>query len=188
MLPKRKKMSNLSISKKIHIPLIASIIFGFIIIIMNYFYSIDEMKKNVHKEQEKSLRSLYQESIKSKESIGLTNAINIAKNYDVIRALKENNRKIAIDGLGTISKEFKEFTDYKNIKIHIHDANVHSFLRAWKPKKFGDDLKSFRKTIVSVKKNQKPIVAIELGRAGLVLRGLAPIFDEGNYIGSVEFM
>jgi methyl-accepting chemotaxis protein len=181
-------MNNLSISKKIHIPLIASIIFGFIIIIMNYFYSIDEMKENVHKTQEKSLRSLYKESIQSKENIGLTNAINIAKNYDVIRALKEDDRSIAVEGLGLISKEFKEFTNYKNIKIHIHDSNVHSFLRAWKPKKFGDDLSSFRKTIVNVKNNQKPIVAIELGRAGLVLRGLAPIFDEGNYIGSVEFM
>lgn len=146
------------------------------------------MKENVYKTQEKSLRSTYIESIKSKESIGLTNAINIAKNYDVIRALKENDRNIAIAGLGAISKEFKEFTDYKNVKIHIHDAKVHSFLRAWKPKKFGDDLSSFRKTIVSVKDTQKPIVAIELGRAGLVLRGLAPILDNGNYLGSVEFM
>lgn len=181
-------MNKLSISKKIHIPLIASIIFGFVIIMVNYFYSIDEMKKNVHKTQEKLLRSTYKEAVKSKESIGLTNAINIAKNYDVIRALKENNRNMAIDGLSSISRKFKEFTDYKNIKIHIHDANVHSFLRAWKPKKFGDDLRSFRKTIVSIKNNQKPIIAIELGRAGLVLRGLAPIIDEGNYIGSVEFM
>ena len=180
--------NNLSISKKIHIPLVASIVFGFIIIIVNYFYSISEMKKNVHKTQEKSLRSLYKESIESKESIGITNAINIAKNYDVIRALKENNRSIAVDGLGLISNEFKEFTNYKNIKIHIHDANVHSFLRAWKPKKFGDDLSSFRRTILNVKSNQKPIVAIELGRAGLVLRGLAPIFENDRYIGSVEFM
>ena len=84
---------NLSISKKIHIPLIASIIFGFIIIIMNYFISIDEMKENVHKTQEKSLRSIYKETIKFKESIGLTNAINISKNYDVVRALKDNNIK-----------------------------------------------------------------------------------------------
>jgi methyl-accepting chemotaxis protein len=155
---------------------------------MNYYFSIAEMKKNVHKTQQKSLRSLFKESLKSKENIGLTNAINIAKNYDVIRALKNNDRNIAINGLSSISKEFKEYTNYNNIKIHIHDANVHSFLRAWKPEKFGDDLSSFRKTILSVKTNKKPIVAIELGRAGLVLRGLAPIFDEGNYIGSVEFI
>jgi len=181
-------MSGLSISKKIHIPLIVSIIIGFIIIIANYFFSIIEMEEDVYKEQSLSLSSVYQEAIKAKENIGLTNAINISKNYDVVRALKENDRTIAIAGLGAVSKEFKENTNYKNIKIHIHDANVHSFLRAWKPTKFGDDLSGFRKTIVDVKNTQKPLVGIELGRAGLVLRGLSPIIKNDKYLGSVEFM
>ena len=181
-------MSGLSISKKIHIPLVVSILIGFIIIILNYFYSIDEMKKDVYKNQSKALRSVYQEAIQNKESIGLTNAINISKNYDVVRALKDNNRTIAVNGLSSVSEEFKENTNYKNIKVHIHDANVHSFLRAWKPTKFGDDLSAFRKTVIKVKESKKPLVAIELGRAGLVLRGLAPITDNGEYLGSVEFM
>ncbi|MEA3371945.1 MAG: methyl-accepting chemotaxis protein [Campylobacterota bacterium] len=181
-------MNNLSISQKIHIPLIVSILIGFIIIIINYFYSINEMKDETYISQENSLRTVYKEAINGKYSIGLTNAINISKNYDVVRALKGNNREIAISGLNSLSKEFKESTNYKNIKIHIHDANVNSFLRAWKPNKYGDDLKSFRKTIVNVKATKKPLVAIELGRAGLVLRGLAPVMDNGVYLGSVEFM
>ncbi len=181
-------MNSLTISQKIHIPLVISIIVGFIIVLANYFYSIDEMKEDTYKTQENSIRSVYKESIGGKYSIGLTNAINISKNYSVVRALKENNRAIAIEGLNTISKEFKVNTNYKNIKIHIHDANVYSFLRAWKPTKYGDDLKSFRKTILSVKATKKPLVAIELGRAGLVLRGLAPIIDNGIYLGSVEFI
>ena len=181
-------MKNLSISKKINIPLVLSILLGFIVIIINYFYSIDEMKNDVYKAQSDSLRSTYKEAIKNKENIGLTNAMNISKNYSVIRALKEDNRSIAIYGLSSISKEFKENTNYKNIKIHIHDSQIHSFLRAWKPTKFGDDLSSFRKTVVAVKRTQKPLVAIELGRAGLVLRGLSPILDNGKYLGSVEFM
>ena len=181
-------MSGLSISKKIYIPLIISIVIGFSIIIVNYFYSIDEMKKDVYETQAKSLRSIYGEAIKSKENIGLTNAINLSKNYSVVRALKENNRDIAISGLSSVSSEFKINTNYKNIKIHIHDANVHSFLRAWKPTKFGDDLSGFRKTVLSVKRTNKPLVAIELGRAGMVLRGLSPIIENGEYLGSVEFM
>lgn len=180
--------NDLSIGKKIHIPLIASIIFGFVVILVNYYYSMQDMKENVYKTQEKILRSSYKEAISSKENIGLTNAINIAKNYDVVRALKYNDRELAIKGLTLVSKEFKEFTEYKNIKIHIHDAKIHSFLRAWSPEKFGDDLSSFRKTIVDVKKNKQPIVAIELGVAGLILRGLAPIIEEDAYLGSVEFM
>ena len=181
-------IQKLSISQKIHIPLIASILFGFVIIFINFIYSVDEMKDEVYTKQENHLASFYQEAMKSKENIGITNAINISKNYDVVRALQLKNREIAIQGLNSISKEFRENTDYKNIKVHIHDANLHSFLRAWKPSKFGDDLSGFRQTVVYVKEHKKPLVAIELGRAGLVLRGLAPIIEDGKYLGSVEFM
>ena len=146
------------------------------------------MKDELYTNHEKSLREFFNSSLEDKESIGLTNALNIAKNYYVMDALINNNRDVAIKGLNKLSQEFKEHTNYKNIKVHIHDKNVHSFLRAWKPKKFGDDLSGFRKTIVSVKNTQKPIVAVELGRAGLVLRGLSPVKNEGEYIGSVEFM
>jgi len=181
-------MNNWSIGQKINIPLIFSILVGIVIILVNYFYSISDIEKNVYKEQAKTLKSLYGEAISSKENIGLTNAINISKNYSVVKALLENNRTIAINGLSSVSKEFKDYTTYRNIKIHIHDANVHSFLRAWKPNKYGDDLSSFRNTILYVKKSQKPLVAIELGRAGLVLRGLSPVMNEGEYLGSVEFI
>jgi len=181
-------MKALSIRKKIYIPLILSVMIGAVIMATDYFYSTSQMRKDVYETQSKSLRLVFKEAMGLKKNIGLTNAINIAKNYDVIRALKENDRNIAIKGLSSISKEFKENTNYQNIKIHIHDANVHSFLRAWKPTKFGDDLSGFRKTIVKVKNTQKPLVAIELGRAGLVLRGLAPVVEDGKYLGSVEFI
>jgi methyl-accepting chemotaxis protein len=146
------------------------------------------MKDNTFEKEKKLLNTFFKEAMESKKSIGITNAINISKNYHVIEGLKNNDREAAIEGLKDISDEFKEFTNYKNIKIHIHDANVHSFLRAWKPDKYGDDLSGFRKTIVRVKESRKPLVAIELGRAGLVLRGLAPVMDNGEYLGSVEFM
>ncbi len=181
-------MNSLSISKKVHIPLILSIAIGFLIVMANYFYSLDEMRDDVYKSQSESLYLVYKEALDSKEGIGLTNAINIAKNYDVVRALKENNRTIAINGLNFISKEFKDYTNYKNVRIHIHDADVHSFLRVWKPEVFGDDLTSFRKSIISVKENKKPLVIMELGYAGLELRGLAPIIENKKYLGSVEFM
>ena len=181
-------MKDLSISKKIHIPLILSVLIGFVIILSNYFYSISVMEKDTFTKEEKDLRTFFKDAMASKKNIGITNAINIAKNHYVLEGLKNNNRDIAIKGLKNVSDEFKSYTNYKNIKIHIHDASVHSFLRAWKPSKFGDDLSGFRKTILRVKENQQPLVAIELGRAGLVLRGLAPIIEDGKYLGSVEFM
>jgi methyl-accepting chemotaxis protein len=179
---------SLSISKKIHIPLVVSMLIGTIIIIVNFFSSSAELKKNVYNKEVKSLNNFLADAMESKRNIGITNAINISQNHSVIRALEENNRTIAMNGLKTFSDIFKKNTDYKNIKVHIHDANVHSFLRAWKPEKHGDDLSGFRETVNTVKAKKEPIIAIELGRAGLVLRGLAPIIENGKYLGSVEFM
>jgi methyl-accepting chemotaxis protein len=181
-------LSNISISSKIHIPLLLSIVVSFIIIIINYIISIDKIKSSVYEEQALSLKNNYTQTISSKENIGLTNAMIISGNYSVIVSLLSKNRDIAIDGLNTVVEELNNNTKYKNIKIHIHDANINSFLRAWKPTKYGDDLSSFRKTIVAIKKYKKPLVAIELGRAGLILRGLSPIIKDNEYLGSVEFM
>ena len=87
-----------------------------------------------------------------------------------------------------MSKKFKTYTNYKNIKVHLHTKDLKSFVRAWKPNKYGDDLSSFRKTLVHEREVQKPFVSFEAGRAGLVLRGIAPIKKDGEYVGSVEFI
>ena len=182
------RYKDLSIGKKIHIPLIGSVLVGFVIVLGSYFSSINELKKEVYQKTSTNMALEYHQLFSAKENIGLTNAINLAKNHSVVESLQENNRVIAINGLKTLSDEFRAYTHYKNVKIHIHDANLHSFLRVWNPKKYGDDLSGFRKTIVAVKREKKPLVAIELGRAGLVVRGLAPVIYDGRYLGSVEFM
>ncbi len=180
---------HLSISKKIYIPLLLSFVSGLLIIYVISNNSIKKMQRDVKEAQKKDLRALCSMKLKSKEEIGLTNAINLSFNKFIIDALKENDREIAIRGLKNLSKTFKENTNYKNIKIHIHTADIHSFVRLWNLQKYGDDLSSFRATIKMVKQTKKPLKAFEIGRAGLVVRGLAPVMGaNGTYLGSVEFI
>jgi len=181
-------MNTKSIAAKIHIPLILSIIAGLTIVIISSMSSISNIQKEVYGNTKKELAKLYQFKINAKEKVGLTNALNIANNLYVIEGLKTNNRDLTIKGLKHISDTFKKFTNFKNIKIHVHTKDVHSFVRLWKLSKYGDDLSGFRNTVLYVKKYKKPVVAIELGRAGMVLRGLAPVMEDGKYLGSVEFM
>jgi methyl-accepting chemotaxis protein len=181
-------MNNMSIGQKVHIPLIASIGLGFVIVLINYFISIGEIRDNIYQTQAKEMKTIFEEAIESKKNVGITNAISIATNGAVINGLANANRQQTLDSLKTLSKEFKENTKFGNIKIHVHDKNVHSFIRVWKPEKFGDDLSGFRKTILAVKASQKPLVAIEVGNAGMELRGIAPVMSGGAYLGSIEFM
>lgn len=178
----------MTISKKIHIPLISVLALGLIVVFFVSMDGLNKIEQDVFAKEEAKLLNFYAQKFQAKSDVAISNAINIAQNYYVVESLKSNDRQIAINGLNTVISDFKNNTKFKNIKIHIHDKNVVSFVRLWKPGKFGDDLSSFRKTIVNVKNNKKPLAAIEMGRAGLVLRGLAPIIDNGQYLGSVEFM
>jgi len=181
-------LSKLSIASKIHIPLILSMVIGLSIVLVNFLFTLDEIKLKVYEEEVKQLRLSYENKIHEKKSVGLTNAINLANNLSVITALMQNDRQIAINGLKYLSEQYKHTTMYKNIKIHIHDKNIHSFLRTWNKKEYGDDLSSFRQTLIDVKKSKKSLVDIEIGKAGLVIRGISPIIHSDKYIGSVEFM
>lgn len=181
-------MNNLSIAQKVHVPLIASIIVGFIVVLINYIISVHQIRDDIYASQSKEMTTIFNEAIEAKNSVGITNAIGISKNSAVVNGLVSGDREATLKSLKSLSKEYKENTKFGNIKIHVHDKDVHSFLRVWKPEKFGDDLTSFRKTILAVKETKKPLVAIEIGVAGLELRGIAPIFSGGEYVGSVEFM
>ncbi len=73
------------------------------------------------------------------------------------------------------------------LKVHFHIPPGVSLLRVWKPNKHGDDISSFRKTVVEVLTQGTPVKGIEAGRVGLAIRGVAPIFYNSNRpVGSVE--
>ena len=179
---------SISLGTKIHVPLILSMVIGLVIIAITSYYSIQDIERDVYEKENKSLKSYVKKSLSEKYSVGLTNALMLSQSSILKNALASKNREMAYHETKVYMKTFKENTKFKNIKIHIHDANVHSFLRAWKPTKHGDDLSGFRKTVLDIKKNRRAFAAIEVGRAGPTIRGLAPMFKDGKYIGSIEFM
>jgi methyl-accepting chemotaxis protein len=178
-----------SIATKIHIPLMFSLVVSILTI---YFVSQSgqkEMEKNVYESEAQALSVFTEKSLSVKNTIAMTNVLSIAQNKEFINALKTRNKDLALKAGTKLIESYKTNTRFKNIKIHLHTPDVKSFLRVWKPTKNGDDLSSFRHTINHVAKTQKPLAAIELGKAGPTFRGLSPVFDEDkSYLGSIEFM
>ncbi len=181
-------MRPMSISKKIYIPLISSALVGMLLIVVSTYMSIKGIEKDVYAKEKETLSIYIKNQLDAKLDVAITNAINIASNYFVIDSLLRNDREIAVEGLSALSKVYKEKTDFKNVQIHIHTKDIKSFVRAWMPNKFGDDLSSFRHTIKKVKESKDPLSAIEMGVAGMTLRGVAPVISNDEYIGSVEFI
>lgn len=103
----------------------------------------------------------------------------------VQKDLAERNREDLQSVTLPMFKDLKSTVDL-NV-FHFHLAPATSFLRLQKPKKFGDDLSSFRHTVVSVNQDRKEAAGIEVGKAGLSIRAVVPVTYQGKHAGSVEF-
>ena len=78
-------------------------------------------------------------------------------------------------------------TDYAVRQFQFHLPPATSFVRIHKPEKFGDDLSSFRQTVLDTNRDKTATVGLEKGVAGLGVRGVMPVFNGEAHIGSVEF-
>jgi methyl-accepting chemotaxis protein len=185
---REKGMNNFSIGKKIMLFVASVIILGALIGISILLYKAKQLKEDVYQVQKNDLVKELKGYLTGKKDVGITNAFSIANDGQIKKALITNNRQLAIDSLKHISSTFKNGTSFKNIKVHVHTNENHSFLRNWKPEKYGDDLSGFRTSVVYVNSNKKSVNGFEIGKAGLSLRSVVPIIDNGVHLGSLEFM
>lgn len=161
-----------------------AIVFGFII--LNWFSQ--EIKADVDAKFVSDLQTKTIESLNSKKDVGISNAVSIANDGKLKEALSLNDRKLAIESLKNLSANLKSSTPFKNVKVHVHTNNNRSFVRSWKPNKYGDDLSSFRASVVQVNRSKKAVNTFEVGKAGLSIRSVVPIVSNSNHLGSLEFM
>jgi methyl-accepting chemotaxis protein len=72
-------------------------------------------------------------------------------------------------------------------QFQFHEPPARSFLRVHKLQKSGDDLSSFRHTVVKANREQSAVRGLEVGVAGLGIRGIEPVRHDGRHVGTVEF-
>ena len=182
-------MKDLSIGKKFTL---INVVVTLLVLVIGYFI-LNKYKNNltneVYDDVKVELNTLSKAKIEAKFEAGISNAISISNDSSIKDSLISNNRQLAINALATLSDNMKKSTPFQNIQIHIHTKDNHSFLRSWKSEKFGDDLSSFRASVVKVNKEKVAVNTFEVGEAGLSIRSVVPVFDSNNkHIGSMEFM
>ena len=182
-------MKDLSIGKKFTL---INVMVTILVLVIGYFilnkYKND-LTNEVYNDVKVELNTLSKIKIEAKFEAGISNAISISNDSLIKESLLSNNRQLAINALSTLSSNMKKSTPFQNIQIHIHTKDNHSFLRSWKPEKFGDDLSSFRASVVKVNQEKVAVNTFEVGEAGLSIRSVVPIFDSNNkHLGSMEFM
>lgn len=130
---------------------------------------------------EKSLNNVLESTFKD---LSLT-VFTIATDPQITELFANGDRDGLAKALVPYYKAIKDEHEIKQFQFHLPPAT--SFLRLHKPEKFGDDLSSFRATVIETNKTQKPITGLEVGRGGPGLRVVYPVFHNGKHVGSVEF-
>nr|WP_246421476.1 methyl-accepting chemotaxis protein [Texcoconibacillus texcoconensis] len=107
----------------------------------------------------------------------------IEENEDIINAFADRDR----DRLNDLTLPIMEnLSDHGIEQFQFHLPNGTSFFRAHQPEDYGDDLTSFRQTVVEANQREEVITALEGGVAGAGFRHVIPISHDNSHIGTVE--
>jgi diguanylate cyclase (GGDEF)-like protein len=147
-----------------------------------------------HLDAEKELATSTYRSIvqgyKSQADIIYYNRLNVPGVIDLFRrassapeAERAEIRKKLYDFLFPV---YRNISLYHLKQMHFHFKNNDSFLRFHRPERFGDNLTGVRDTVAYVNKTHKPITGFEEGRIFNGYRFVYPLFDDTDYLGSVE--
>jgi len=130
------------------------------------------------------LQSQVDTQIKGKLDILVTNAVSLAHNAKITEAFTRDDYTIAESELKQIVKEF-EVADFKGTRFHLTRSDMRTLWRSYDEKR--DDDISFRGMIKKQVAEKKPIFGVEVGKGGVGLRAMAPVYNPaGSFIGIVE--
>ncbi len=173
----------------IHTRLAAGFALVIILVIMVFVPIIIHQVSNVIEQAEsRELHASYksaQDAINQKGHLAKAMSLLIASIPQAQDEFANGERDALASWTVPLFKDLKDKFAVRQFQFHTPPAT--SFLRAHKPAKFGDDLSSFRKTVVETNANKKLIDGLEKGVAGLGIRGIAPVFQNATHIGSIEF-
>jgi len=125
-----------------------------------------------------------QTRLKVSRNLATALAESIAHQPNLAKALADRNRFYLQTETVPLFHELSSEFGVSQLQFHLPPAT--SFFRAHKPGKFGDDLSSFRHTVVATNRNKTRNVGLEKGRAGYGVRAVVPVTYAGKHTGSLE--
>ena len=180
-------LKNININVKIGLGVLLSVL---LTTLMLSLLSMNNMKTVLSQAENRELESYYSQALSQLASEGrvaeMMSAL-VANIPNVQQSFADGNRDQLADMLVPAFKVLKKNPEYAARQFQFHLPPAISFLRVHKPQKFGDDLSSFRKTVVQTNSSKKPVRGLEKGVAGLGVRGMVPVFNSGEHVGSLEF-
>ncbi len=175
-------------SLKIKIIFILSLLILAVVSTMTTYSLMHEKKENERRLSEayEQVHRTYNETIRDTVHFYQARAEANFRSPGVLEAFREGNHY----ALYELMKPRWEVMQHENpslIVLQFHQANGKSLLRLHKPDVYGDNIASERPMVAYAHANTQNVSGFEEGRQGLAFRVLIPVFDQGIYIGLIEF-
>jgi GAF domain-containing protein/HAMP domain-containing protein len=175
----------MKISQRILIPTFL-IFFAVLGGLFTYSYLINQSSNRARDAADNArFEQIFLTRIQSREDLALALALQAASNPEIQQAFALRDRPLLIELTMPTYETIEQQFGLSQYQYHLTPAI--SFLRLHDLNAFGDDLSSVRGAVLRANRSKLSVTGLEMGRSGLGLRGITPVFYRGSHIGSVEF-
>lgn len=174
----------MSLSQKILIPVLGVLILSALLLTGQALFTQQQLVTKGEKNELMSFYAAFLDKIEERETSAVALAMSVAEMPDVQAAVARRDRDALIDLIHASYLAIDDQFGVPQAQFHLPPAT--SFLRLHNLEKHGDDLSSFRNTVLATNDEVRPISGLEKGKGGYGLRGVVPVFHNGQHLGSFE--
>lgn len=154
------------------------------LVMVNYLRSIRDLETSETDKLE-TLYNVFNSQVESQKNLAVALATQVSGDPLVREAFARRDRTTLVDE--TLGSYLALRSQFDVSQMQFHEPPATSFVRLHQLDKFGDDLTSFRATVVEANNKHRAVAGIEIGRGGLGVRGVVPVSYNAEYIGTVEY-
>lgn len=122
--------------------------------------------------------------LEEQKRYALSLSILLSEDKEIIDSFLSNQRD---ESFAIINRKIQTLKTLQNssFEVQIHNQDLTTHLQSWDFSKKDIPLDAFRKGLVKVKEEKKPLVSIELGKR-LNIKAISPIVKNEAFLGSLE--
>lgn len=178
-------LNRMKISTRIQLGFAFVLILGIGTLLPLFLRSLDQLMLQTEQEALQRLQQAAVDEIQAQQQQAVNMALAVAQQPSVQLKFAQQDRSALRDELQPVFDSLRTAAGIEQMQFHLPPAT--SFLRLHRPERYGDDLSSFRHTVVTANQQQAKISGVEVGVAGIGIRGVVPMQWRGEHTGSFEF-
>lgn len=179
-----RRIHDISLKWKLLIPFLFLSFIGTAALIL---LGLTAQRKIIENQEKKKLSDYYQafsDQVEDRANSALSLAYQVARSPMVQEAFARKDKQALIDLLLPSYEVLKDKFAVK--QFHFHTKPATSFLRLHRIYQSGEAMASFRQTITKVEETGQGVAGLERGTTGFGVRGVVPVFYQGEFIGTFE--